>query len=278
MDNFVEKIFTLEGCPIHYWSGGKEGAPWLIFLHGACVDHHSFDPILPAFAEDYRLLTWDARGHGLSQPMGKDFSVPVAVDDLLAIMNEENIELPVLIGHSNGTYIAQEMVFRHPGKARALVVMDGTCITWPRSKFEMGYVKAAIGAFDWWPYENLKKSSLKYASRIKESQDYELRAFNMLSRKDFVTIMKGISLCLHPEPDYRVRCPLMILHGDDDRMGDIAKISPLWAKQDPNYMYWVVPNAGHLATLDNPAGVIDALKDFLKVVPDQGEKEKKADA
>jgi len=263
MDGFVEKVFVTGGCPIHYWVGGKEDAPWLIFMHGACVDHHSFDPILPAFAGEYRILAWDARGHGLSQPMGALFTVPLAVEDLVAIMSQEKIERPTLIGHSNGTYIAQEMVFRYPAKVGALVVMDGTCITWLRSKFELWYVKAAIGAFDWWPYENLKKSSLKFASRIKASQEYEYRAFSMLSRRDFVAIMKGISLCLHPEPGYRIRCPLMILHGDDDRMGDIVKISPLWAQQDAKYVYRVIPNAGHMVTLDNPGGVNAALEDFL---------------
>lgn len=263
MNSLVEKVLVRNGCPLRYWVGGKAGATWLIFLHGACVDHHSFDPVLPAFLEDYQVLAWDARGHGSSQPMGDRFTVPLAVDDLIALMEEERIEAPVLIGHSNGTYVAQELVFRHPEIVKALVVIDGTCITWPHSAFTRWAVRASVGAFDWWPYESLKQSSLKYASRIKASQDYELEAFNRLSREDFITIMKGVSLCLHPEPGYRIRCPLMIMHGDDDRMGDIAQISPLWASQDPHYVYRVIPNAGHLSTLDNPQFITKALKEFL---------------
>lgn len=263
MDALIEKTLVRNGCVLHYWVGGKAGAPWLIFLHGACVDHHSFDPVLPSFVEEYQVLAWDARGHGSSQPMGETFTVPLAVEDLMSLMEEEKIQSPVLIGHSNGTYIAQELVFRHPEKAKALVVIDGTCITWPRSAFTQWILKASVGAFDWWPYESLKKSSLKYASRIKESQEYELGAFNRLSREEFISIMKGVSLCLHPEPGYRVQCPLMIMHGDDDRMGDIAQISPLWAGQDPKYVYKVIPNAGHLSTLDNPQFIIRALTEFL---------------
>lgn len=263
MEMLTEKVFARNGCPLHYWVGGKAGAPWLIFLHGACVDHHSFDPILPSFVEDYQVLAWDARGHGSSQPIGEPFTVPLAVDDLMALMEEERILSPVLIGHSNGTYIAQELVFRHPEMVKALAVIDGTCITWPHSAFTRWIVKASVGAFDWWPYESLKQSSVKYASRLKASQNYELEAFNRLSRQDFITIMKGVSLCLHPEPGYRIRCPLLIMHGDDDRMGDIATISPLWARQDPNYVYRVIPNAGHLSTLDNPQFIINVLIEFL---------------
>lgn len=274
MDGFNEKVLVVEGSPIHYWTGGKEDSPWLIFMHGACVDHHSFDPILPEFLDNFKVLAWDARGHGLSQPMDKDFSVPLAVEDLLAVMAQEDIEQAVLIGHSNGTYIAQEMAFRHPEKVRALAILDGTCITWPRSKFDQWLVKASIGAFDWFPFETLKKSGLKYISSNKDLQGYAYKAYSQLSRRDFITIMKGVSVCLHSEPGYHISCPLLIMHGEDDQMGDIAKINPLWARQGSDYIYKVIPNARHLATLDNPEFVNAALKDFLSGVFTESQEEK----
>lgn len=266
MTDFSEKVFIRNGCPIHYWIGGEDHQPWLVFLHGACVDHHSFDPLTVDLVNHYRILIWDARGHGLSQPMGQDFSVPLAVDDLLALMNLEGVDQPVLIGHSNGTYIAQELAFRHPLQLKAMVILDGTCITWPRSKMDEWLVKAGVAAFNWFPFETLIKSSVKYASEKKEVQDYAYRVYSLLSKHDFITIMKGVSLCLHSEPDYRVNVPLCILHGDHDRMGDILKNSPLWAKREPAMMYRVIPDAGHLATLDNPQFVLQALKEFLASV------------
>lgn len=145
MEELIEKVLERKGCPLHYWIGGKAGAPWLIFLHGACVDHQSFGKLLPAFMEDFQVLAWDARGHGSSQPMGERFTVPLAVDDLMEIMQKEEISTPVIIGHSNGTYIAQELVFRHPEKVRALGIIDGTCITWPHSAFTQWLVKASVG-------------------------------------------------------------------------------------------------------------------------------------
>lgn len=89
--------------------------------------------------------------------------------------------------------------------------------------------------------------------------------------------MKGVSLCLHPEPGYRIRCPLLIMHGDDDRMGDIAVISPRWAKQDPAYVYKVIPHAGHLSILDNPEFIITALQEFLQGLPDSPNQERAHD-
>lgn len=266
MNNICEKIFERNGCPIHYWVGGKEERPWLVFLHGACVDHHSLDPLVEGFQSNYRILTWDARGHGQSQPMGQDFTVPLAVDDLLAIMDLEGIDQPVIVGHSNGTYIAQELAFRYPQRLKALVILDGTCITWPRSPLDQWLVKAGVATFDWFPYESLKKSSIKYVSSDPAVQDYAYRAYSQLSKQDFIRIMKGVSLCLHSEPDYRITRPLLIMHGDNDRMGDILKLSPLWAKRQPDAMYRVIPNAGHLATLDNPQFILQTINEFLETI------------
>src|SRR5436190_23097488 len=78
-----EFVFNWKGCPLHYWVGGPQGAPLVVFTHGACVDHHSFDPQIPVVMQQYRVLNWYVRGHGLSQPMGAQCSLPLAVDDLL---------------------------------------------------------------------------------------------------------------------------------------------------------------------------------------------------
>lgn len=266
MDELTAKVVEIKGCPIHYWIGGKAGKPWLVFLHGACVDHHSLDPIVEGLAGEYRVFTWDARGHGLSQPMGEPFTVPLAVEDVLDIMKLEGIETPVMIGHSNGTYIAQELAFRYPQSLTALVILDGTCITWPHSKWDEFLVKAGVASFDLFPYETLKNSSVKFTSDIPENQAYTYQAFSQLSKRDFIAIMKGVSLCLHPEPGYRVPVPLMIMHGDHDRTGDIAKISPLWAKREPALMYRVIPEASHLATLDNPEFILRSLREFFTLI------------
>jgi len=48
------------------------------------------------------VLLWDARGHGLSRPMGKEFSISLLVDDILAIMNKEGIHKATFVGQSMG--------------------------------------------------------------------------------------------------------------------------------------------------------------------------------
>ena len=260
---FKEHILERKGCPIHYWLGGKGGRPLVVLTHGACVDHRSFDRLAPLLTEKYRVLTWDVRGHGLSQPMGGEFSIPLAVEDLLAIMDELGEKKALLVGHSNGSYIGQEMAFRHPEKVQAMVIADGTCITWPRTAMEIKIVYGSNGLMKLLPFESLKTLGLPAFSAKKEVRDYVYNAFSMLDKAGYLEIWKGATACLHPEAGYQIRQPVLLMHGENDATGDIRKIAPQWAAGLPNCRYEVIPNASHMAPLDNPQRFNQLVMDFL---------------
>src|SRR5579859_4588649 len=124
-DDFSSKQHILErdGCAIHYWLSGPVHRPLVVLTHGATVDHHTFDVQLPVLSQHYRVLTWDVRGHGLSQPIGKAFSIRAAVEDLLAILDQLGEQEVSLVGQSMGGNIAQELLFLHPERVKALVAM-----------------------------------------------------------------------------------------------------------------------------------------------------------
>jgi 3-oxoadipate enol-lactonase len=261
--DFSEHILERQGCPIHYWTGGPEDRPLVVFTHGACVDHHSFDPIAPVIAQNYRVLNWDVRGHGKSQPMGEPFSLPLAVEDLLAIVDLLGYEKAVFVGHSNGTYISQELAFRHPERVKALVIADGTCITWQHSAFENWVIHISGDLMALFPFETLKKAGLSQVSANKDVQDYTYQAYSLIPKKDFLAIWNGLTQSLHAEPDYKITQPMLLTHGDNDAMGDIKKIAPFWARREPNCQYEIIPNARHFAILDNPDFFNNLLLAFL---------------
>lgn len=251
------------GCPIHYWVAGPADRPLVVLTHGAGVDHHSFDPHLSAIADGYRILTWDVRGHGRSRPAAEPCSVPLAVEDLLAIMDRLGHQQAALVGHSNGSYIAQEMAWRHPDRVTALVIASGTCITWPRGPFERWMLGASPAIMALLPYEMIKRMSLPLMSARPEVRRYVYQAFSSLSKKEFLAAWRGVVRCLRPEPTYTIRHPVLLVHGDQDRTGDIRKIAPRWAAGTPQCQYEVIPNAGHFAILDDPARFAALTRAFL---------------
>jgi pimeloyl-ACP methyl ester carboxylesterase len=263
-DLLIKHVLERQGCPIHFWDGGQPGRPLVVLTHGLCVDHHSFDLHIPAIAEKYRVMAWDVRGHGLSQPAGEPFTVPLAVEDLQAILTVMGYQQAAFVGHSNGTYISQELAFCSPEQVQALVIADGTCITWEHSAFENWLVRIAPKMMKLYPYETLKKASLPYLSASKEVQAYAYAAYSMLSKADFIALNAGMAQALHAEPDYRVAAPLLLVHGAEDRMGDIARIAPQWAAREPNCQYEVIPNARHFAILDQPEQFTNLVLAFLE--------------
>ena len=84
-----------------------------------------------------------------------------------------------------------------------------------------------------------------------------------LSKDEFVGIMLATSECLHYEPGYRIAVPLLLIVGDKDATGNIRKIMPIWASQEPDCRLVVIPDAQHAANLDDPDLFHKTLLDFL---------------
>ena len=93
-------ILERDGCTLHYWLAGPEERPLVVLTHGATMDHRMFVAQAEALTSHYRVLYWDVRGHGLSQPLNEDFSLRQAVADLLALLDRIGYERAALVGHS----------------------------------------------------------------------------------------------------------------------------------------------------------------------------------
>jgi pimeloyl-ACP methyl ester carboxylesterase len=228
------------------------------------MDYRMFDSQVSAVVEaGYRALAWDPRGHGLSKPMGEGFSVGTSSEDLVAILDVLEVQYAALVGQSLGGNVAQELVFRHPDRVAALVVIGCTCNTMLPSKLGLLALRLSPLAFRLWPYGDLKRRTAKGISDNPDVQQYAREAIDRVSREEFLAIWDAAAHTLHEEPGYRIERPLLITHGEADRLGNISKIAPDWAERDPNSRYVVIPRAGHNANQDNPAFFDRLLLEFL---------------
>lgn len=269
MNSSEPQILVRQGCPLHYWLNGPTDAPLIVFTHGAAADHRMFDRQLSTLAQEYRLLTWDMRGHGQSRPMGSDFTVPRAVNDLVAILDEVGVEKAIVAGQSTGGYVAQEFVFRHPERVRALMMIDCICITLPLSPMERLILKTTPLLLRLYPRELLIRQSVEGSTITQQGYDYLSATMQSLSKKELVTILTGVANCLHAETDYQITHPLLIVHGDADNLGNIKRDAPRWAERDPNCTYRVIPDAGHLSNIDNPLFFNRLLLEFLATLDEE---------
>lgn len=254
-------VLEREGLALHYWTGGVPDAPLVVLTHGATVDHHEWDATLPVLGEHFRVLTWDVRGHGLSRPAAMDLRA--AEQDLLALLEALHAEQAIFIGHSMGGNLHQELVFHHPERVLAMVFLDCTWNFQALTRLEQWGLASAGPIFKLYPYRALIDQSLAATTASPAGQALLRTAVESLSKDEFVQIMLATAACLHAEPGYQINKPLLLIVGDHDRTGNIRKIMPVWAAQEPQAELVVIPNARHAPNLDNPAAFHAAVLGFL---------------
>jgi len=111
------------GVRLHYitYSHG----PDIVMLHGflgnLAVWHLQ---IVPVIRKQYRITTYDLRGHGYSQVTPSGYSARNMAEDLLGLLDGLGIERPVLVGHSYGADICLYFALRYPRRVSKLVCCE----------------------------------------------------------------------------------------------------------------------------------------------------------
>lgn len=262
----VEHRVPVAGASVHAWTSGPADGPLVVLTHGATMDHRMFAPqVGPLVEAGYRVLTWDLRGHGRSRPLGDaPVTVPLLVEDLLAVLDHLDVEGPVVVGgQSLGGYVAQELTFRYPERVAAVVVVGSTCLTLPIPRHERWALRSSPWWFRPWPWGHLQGVVARSTALRPAVRAYAADAIGQLTKRDFVRIWEGVAESPHPEPGYRIEQPLLLTHGEADRTGNIARSAPAWAAREPRCRYAVIPDTGHNANQDNPGATNRLLLDFL---------------
>ena len=95
----------------------------LIVIHGLFGMSDNWNSLGKQFAKYCRVHLIDLRNHGRS-PHAEDFNYNVMFEDVLEYMEDNNIQKPILLGHSLGGKVAMKFTFTHPEKTEKLIVAD----------------------------------------------------------------------------------------------------------------------------------------------------------
>ena len=107
-----------------YWrlDGAEEGAP-LVLLNAIGTDMTLWDGLVPLLQRRFRILRFDARGHGASDSPPGEYSFEMLAQDVIAVMHAANVTRAAIAGVSLGGMIAMEMALRFPEHVSALVLI-----------------------------------------------------------------------------------------------------------------------------------------------------------
>lgn len=254
----------INGQRIYHEDSGGRGLP-LVLAHGFLMDHDMFAPQVAALGSEYRVVTWDERGHGLTETTPDDFSYWDSADDLRGLLDALGIERAVVGGMSQGGFVSLRFALRHPERVAGLVLMDTQSGLEDPEKLPQYDMMADVWATEG-PSDmisdtvaaiiigpNRPESAAwiaKWKARPKESVR---QIFRTLVTRDDITGRLG-----------EIASPALVVHGEEDTAIEMPLAEALAAGLPKARPLVRVPGAAHAANLTHPEPVNAAIAGFLK--------------
>ena len=112
------------GVHLHYARQGPPDGPVIIFLHGYSDSLFSFSRVMPLLPPELRVIALDLRGHGHSARPANGYRIGDFASDVLRMMDLLGVPEATIVGHSMGSFVAQAIAERAPGRVSRL---DADC-------------------------------------------------------------------------------------------------------------------------------------------------------
>src|SRR6187397_1094130 len=116
----VEGFAEVNGTRLYYEVTGS-GYP-LVLVHGFSLDIRMWDDQIASFAAQYEVISYEPRGHGKSEPPGKESYYHA--EDLKCLLDHLGCSKAHLLGLSWGAAIITEFALAYPDMTSALIVVD----------------------------------------------------------------------------------------------------------------------------------------------------------
>ncbi|HEX7967342.1 MAG TPA: alpha/beta hydrolase, partial [Stellaceae bacterium] len=243
--------FSLDGRRAFAGTGGRDhdrGAPTIVLLHGAGMDHTVFALQARALAHHGRnVLAFDLPGHGRSQGPAPD-SIGAMADWVLRAASGCGIERFRIGGHSMGSFVALEAAARGGARVEALALLGFV----PEMRVHTDLL-AAARAGDHTTVELMTSWSLGAQAQLGANAAPGLwltvGALRLLERAESASLAADLAAC----DTYRgaaaaaaqIRCPTLLLLGAEDRMTPAAR-GQACAERIAGARIAVLPGVGHM--------------------------------
>lgn len=248
---------------VHYELNGQPGGLAIVFCNSLGTDARIWDAVVAELAPDYRLVTYDKRGHGLSSVPAGPYSIEDLSADLLELADTLELDRFALVGISVGGLIAQRFAIDHPERIAGLVLCDtaakiGDAASWSDriAAVRTGGLEAIADAvlLRWFPVE------------LRAGRDAEIEGWRNLLLRSPIEGYLGACAALRDadltEEIGNVTQPTLVLVGAEDQSTPVALVQAM-ADRLPAVHFAIVEAAGHLPCIDQPARVSQLVRDYL---------------
>lgn len=226
----------------------------IVFLHGWDNSSEVFRPLSYYLKNDFSIYAPDLPGFGKSS-IEKPMVLKDYADFVCKFLKDNEIEKPIIIGHSFGGAIAAKLAILYPEIMSKLILVGASAIREPNLKLKLTEKSAKI-IKNFLP-KKVRQFILKFLEL--NNSDYA-RIENPFLKETFKIVIKenlASELSL-------IKVPTIVIWGEKDTETPL-KEGELIARLIPNAKLSIVKNAGHHVFLEKPDEFIKLIKEFISI-------------
>lgn len=258
------KRFSEREFNIHLAGSGQP----VLFVHGFPLDHTMWTAQIDHFSQRFQVIAPDLRGFGQSPGTDDLVSMKEFADDLSAILDELEIDTPVhFCGLSMGGYIAWQFRQLHPQRLKSLILCDtkATADTEEAKEVRRATAKRVLSDGSGFLAEGMPTKL--FSPNTFEQNPQLIEQAQEVIRKTSAQAIAAASLGMAERPDMvdqlsKIETPALVIVGEDDSISTSQEMREI-SQQMQNAQFVEIPNAGHMAPLEQPALVNQAIEQFL---------------
>ncbi|MBX3444292.1 MAG: alpha/beta fold hydrolase [Planctomyces sp.] len=266
----MKHMIDVAGLTLHVEERGA-GSPPLLLVHGFPLDHTMWRRQIDDLATTFRVIAPDLRGYGASSVTPGTSSMRQFADDLAGLLDALGVVEPIVFcGLSMGGSIGWQFLQHHRPRVRAMIVCDARAAAdapegvRTREQLAERVRREGTGFLP----ETLMPRLFAPATFEHQPQTIaDTRA--VIVNTDPEGVASG-ALGLGSRPDVtawlpQVDVPTLLIVGEGDKISTVDEMRSI-AEAIPGSEFVVIPGAGHMAPLEQPVLVNEAIRRFLSRV------------
>jgi 3-oxoadipate enol-lactonase len=254
----------MRAVDLHFTDSGGDGEAVLL-AHAIGCDHRLWEELGARLAKRFRVIAFDARGHGRSPLAHRPYSLEILADDARALLDKLGIVRAHWIGLSLGGMVGQAFALRHPARLLKLVIANSTAsygaegrAMWQarvKQVQEGGLAAIREASTSRWFSEGFRASQPQRVDQI-------MARFVETPVEGYLGCCDAIANLDYADDLIRIKAKTLVIAGEAD-VGTPPAMSQAIAAKIPGAKLAVIPGAAHLSVAEKPAEFADLVERFL---------------
>lgn len=261
----MDKIINYQGRKIYYKDQGRGDA--LVFVHGYLESSDIWNDFVVRFTDRFRVLCIDVPGHGKSEILSQVHEMGEMARVISTVLQAEEIDKVVIVGHSMGGYITLEFAHLFPEMTRGYCLFHSTCFADNEEKKNNRDREISLvlcGKKMQIIHTNIPKGfAADNTERLSESVLKAKEIAASCTNEGIIALLNGMkSRSDHSRLLASKNPPHLVIWGRKDNYIGEQVFNKL-VETAPGASFQILNNSGHMGFLEEPDCSFNAIMEFL---------------